>query len=160
MLCNTKHDIFFGTKIPKRRLPVETLDVEITNEGEFECVNFGKNLIVCSKILHHFIKGKIFPSPMETILAILSELESLESVVKLARKKCKEGLKTITKVEGSHVIQKININKNHCNKMLHSLGEINNNPIEVLVDMNTFMSINLSIAIVQELGIIHLIFSL
>lgn len=44
--------------------------------------------------------------------------------------------------------------------MLHSLGEINNNPIEGLVDTSTFMSINLSTTIVRELGIIHLIFGL
>jgi hypothetical protein len=127
---------------------------------KFKCVGFNKNPIVHSKILHHFIKGKIFLSPMEMILAILNELESLESLVKLARKKCKEGLKTInlTKVEGSHVIQRININKNHCNKMLHSLGEDNNNPIEGLVDTSVFMLINLLTAIVRELGIIYLIF--
>jgi len=88
MLCNIKHDIFFGTRIPKRRLPVETVDVEVTNEGEIVCVDSGKNPIICSKILHHFIKRNIFLFPMETILPILDELESLESLVKLARKKC------------------------------------------------------------------------
>jgi hypothetical protein len=34
MLCNTKHDIFFGASIPKRRLHVKTLDVEVINEGK------------------------------------------------------------------------------------------------------------------------------
>jgi hypothetical protein len=99
---------------------------------------------------------------MEIILTILDELESLESLVKLARKKCKEGLKTInlTKVEGSYVVQKININKNHCNKMLHSLGEISNNLIEGSIDTSAFMSINLSTIIVRKLGIIHLVFGL
>jgi hypothetical protein len=42
---------------------------------------------VRSKILSHFIKGKISLSPMETVLMILGELEHLESLVKLARKK-------------------------------------------------------------------------
>ncbi len=42
---------------------------------------------VKSKILAHFIKGKVSLSPMETILMIPGELEHLESLVKLARKK-------------------------------------------------------------------------
>jgi hypothetical protein len=46
---------------------------------------------------------------MESILAILGELESLESLVKLARKKHNEGLKTINliKVESFHTMQKL-----------------------------------------------------
>jgi hypothetical protein len=45
-LCGIKHDIFFGTKIPRRRLHVETLDVEVTDEGETPHVlDFGRNLI-------------------------------------------------------------------------------------------------------------------
>jgi hypothetical protein len=44
---------------------------------------------------------------MESILAILGELESLDCLVKLARKKHNESLKTInlTKVESSHTVQ-------------------------------------------------------
>jgi len=121
MLCGTKHDIFSRTKIQKRRLHVETLDVEVTNEGETKHVlDFNKNTNVHSKILHHFIKGKIFLSPMETILAILDELKYLESLVKLAKEKHDEGTKTVnfTKVEGMHVVRKININQNQCNKTL------------------------------------------
>jgi hypothetical protein len=42
---------------------------------------------VRSKIIFHdFIKGKIYLSPMEIILAVLKELEYLEGLVKLARK--------------------------------------------------------------------------
>lgn len=80
---------------------------------------------------------------MESILVILGELESLESLVKLARKKHDEGLKTInlTKVESSHVVQKININKSHYNKTLHLLVEINNHMVKGLVDMDTSMSV-------------------
>jgi len=71
-----------------------------------------------------------------------------------------EGLKIInrTKVEGSHAIHKININKNHCNKMLHSLREMSNNLIEGLVDTIASMSMNLLVTIIRELGIIHLVF--
>lgn len=47
-----------------------------------------------SKILFHFIKGKISLTPMETIFIILEELEYLEILVKLAgRKKDVEGQK-------------------------------------------------------------------
>ncbi len=118
----------------------------------------GKNSFVHSKILNHSIKGKISLSPMETILAILGELKSLKSLVKVIRKKHDEGLKTInlTKVERSHVIWRININKNHRNKMLHLFVEINNNLIESLVDIGVFMSI-ISVAIVWEIGIMHLV---
>jgi hypothetical protein len=120
-LCDTKHDIFSRTRIPKRRLHVETLDVEVGDEGETKYVlDFGRNPTIHCKILHHFIKGKISLSPMETILAIPNELESLEIMVKLARKKHDEGTKTtnLTKVEGMHVVCKIGINQNHGNKTL------------------------------------------
>jgi hypothetical protein len=48
-----------------------------------------------SKILTHFIKGKISLSLMETILSISNKVEYLESLVKLARKKRDESLKII-----------------------------------------------------------------
>jgi hypothetical protein len=134
--------------------------MEIAQEGESEHIDFARNLIIRSKILHHFIKGKISLSPMETILVIPSELESLESLVKLIRKKCDEGLKTInlTKVEGSHAIQIIIINKNYRSKMLHLLVEISNNLIKRLVDTGASMSI-MSTTFVRELGIMHLVSS-
>jgi hypothetical protein len=47
-----------------------------------------------SKISTHFIKGKISLSLMETILSIHSELEYLESLVKLTRKKRDDNIKT------------------------------------------------------------------
>jgi len=47
----------------------------------------GRETTVKSKILPHFIKGKISFSPMETVLMIPGELEHLESLVKLARRK-------------------------------------------------------------------------
>jgi hypothetical protein len=47
----------------------------------------GQGGVATSKILSHFIKGKISLSPMETILMILGELEHLESLVKLARRR-------------------------------------------------------------------------
>jgi hypothetical protein len=52
-----------------------------------------------SKILTHFIKGKISLSPMETILSILGKFEYLESLVKLTRKKRDESVKTTNLVK-------------------------------------------------------------
>ncbi len=40
-----------------------------------------------SKILSHFIKRKISLSPMETFLVIPGELEHLENLVRLVRRK-------------------------------------------------------------------------
>jgi len=70
----------------------------------------------------------------------------------LVRKKHDEGLKIINfiKVEGSHVVRKININKSHHNKMLHLL-------VEGLVDIGSLMSIMFTI-VVHELSITHLVF--
>ncbi len=45
--------------------------------------NFGAR----SKILQHFMKGQIFLTPMATIMKILGELEYLERLVKLARRR-------------------------------------------------------------------------
>jgi hypothetical protein len=56
---------------------------EVQGEG----TGVGRETTVKSKILSHFIKGKISFSPMETILMIPGELEHLESLVKLARRK-------------------------------------------------------------------------
>jgi hypothetical protein len=81
----------------------------------------------------------------------------LESLVKLAKKKKDEGLKSInlTKVEGPPTVYRINIHKNSHNKTLHLLVELNNNLLEGLVDIGASMSIMFTI-VVRELGIVHL----
>jgi hypothetical protein len=56
---------------------------EIAGEG----IGVKRETTVKSKILSHFIKGKISLSLMETILIIPGELEHLESLVKLARRR-------------------------------------------------------------------------
>ncbi len=68
--------------------------VEVAPEGAVpvleavgERVGASWDTSVRSKILAHFIKGKISLSPMETIRMIPGELEHLESLVKLARRK-------------------------------------------------------------------------
>jgi hypothetical protein len=54
---------------------------EATREG----TQVNKKTSVMSKVLSHFIKGKISLSPMETILMIPGELEHLESLIILIR---------------------------------------------------------------------------
>jgi hypothetical protein len=53
--------------------------------GDGASVNWDTS--VRSKILAHFIKGKFSFSPMETILMIPGEVEHLESLVRLVRRK-------------------------------------------------------------------------
>jgi predicted aspartyl protease len=82
----------------------------------------------------------------------------LESLVKLAKKKKDEGLKSInlTKVEGPPTVYRINIHKNSHNKTLHLLVKLNNNLLEGLVDIGASMLI-MSTTVVHELGIVHLV---
>jgi len=56
-----------------------------TPEAVKEEIRVNWETLARSKILSHFIKGKISLSLMETILMILGELEHLESLVRLAR---------------------------------------------------------------------------
>jgi hypothetical protein len=92
-------------------------------------------------------------------LAILGELELLESMVKLARNKWDVGLKLVNfaKVEKSHSLRKISINKNHCSKTLHLLVEISNNLVKGLVDINISMLV-MSTIVAHKFGMMHLLF--
>ncbi len=65
-----------GAHVPKGDLTWKK-DAEIRLE---------KDVVVRSKILTHFIKGKISLTPLETILIIPGELEYLEGLVKLTRR--------------------------------------------------------------------------
>jgi len=55
-------------------------------EKKHRGANMGAKAAMKSKILSHFIKGKISLISMETILIIPGELEYLEGLVKLARR--------------------------------------------------------------------------
>lgn len=74
---------------------MESPNVKIIKDTKVEHVDAGRNFTIRLKIFTHFIKGKVYLSPIETILAIFGELESLESLVKLAWKKHDDGLKSI-----------------------------------------------------------------
>ncbi len=117
-----------------------------------------RDTIVRSKILSHFVKGKISLSPMETVLMIPGELEHLESLVKLARrKKDAESVNEQVSV-ASHVptIRRLCVNKTSRSKTLHLSVEINRYIIEGLVDTGASMSV-MAAAVVREMGMMHLI---
>jgi predicted aspartyl protease len=113
---------------------------------------------VKSKILSHFIKGKISLSPMETILMIPGKLEHLESLVKLARRRkdSEANENQVSMVSAVPTLRKICINKTHQSKTLHLLVEINNYIVEGLVDTGASMSI-MAVVVVRELGMMHLV---
>ncbi len=157
-LCGNEN-AFSYTRVPKRRIHVDVTPGGIAPvpEVEREGAGMSKDVSVKSKILSHFIKGKISLSPMETVLMIPGELEHLESLVKLARRK-KDSETTenqVSVVSATHSLRKICVSKTHRSKTLHLPVEISDCIIEGLVDTGASMSI-LVVAVVRELGIMHL----
>jgi len=145
--------------VPRRRTPIDVAPggVAPIPEAKREGVGANRDASVKSKILSHFIKGKIPLSPMETILMIPRELEHLESLVKLARKK-KDSETTenqVSVVSALPSLRKVCVNKTHRSKTLHLPVEISNCIVEGLVDTGASMSI-VAAVVVRELGIMHL----
>jgi len=124
--------------------------------GEGTIVN--RENSVRSKILSHFIKGKISLTPMETVLMIPGELEHLESLMKLARrKKDAEAVNDqVSMVSTTPTLRRICINKTHRSKTLHLPMEMNSYVVEGLVDTGASMSV-MDAVVVRELGIMHLV---
>jgi hypothetical protein len=158
-LCGNE-SLFSYTRVPRRRTLVE---VAPERAGPIlkvirEEIGAGRDTSVRSKILSHFIKGKISLSPMETILMIPGELENLESLVKLARRKrdSETTENQVSVVSAIPSLRKIYINKTHQSKTLHLLVEISNYVVEGLVDTGASMSV-MATAIVKELGMMHLV---
>jgi hypothetical protein len=84
-LC--EHDNLFSyTKVPRKRMPIDIAPggVVPTLKATGDGLGVNWDTTIRSKILSHFIKGKISLSPMETILMILKQLEQLESLIRLA----------------------------------------------------------------------------
>jgi hypothetical protein len=73
-VCGNDQHVFSWVRIPKRKLPIVANLVEeqeeMIAEDEQRRANLGFEAAVKSKFLSHFIKGKIFLTPMETILVI------------------------------------------------------------------------------------------
>jgi predicted aspartyl protease len=158
-LCGNEN-AFSYTCVPRRRTPVDVTSGGIAPvpEAEREGASMSRDVSVKSKILSHFIKGKISLSPMETVLMILGELEHLESLVKLARRK-KDSETTenqVSVVSATPSLWKISVSKTHRSKTLHLPVEISDYIIEGLVDTGASMSV-LAAAIVRDLGIMHLV---
>jgi len=158
-LCG-KENIFSYTRVPRRRMPVEVAPggAVPSPEAAREGTGVNRETSVRSKILSHFIKGKISLTPMETVLMIPGELEHLESLVKLARrKKDAEAISDqVSMVSTAPTLRRICINKTHRSKTLHLLVEINSYVVEGLIDTGASMSIMATI-VVRELGIMHLV---
>jgi predicted aspartyl protease len=158
-LCGNEN-AFSYTRVPRRRTPVDVTPGGIAPvpEAEREGAGMSREAPVKSKILSHFIKGKISLSPMETVLMIPGELEHLESLVKLARRKrdSETTENQVSVVSATPSLRKICVSKMHRSKTLHLPVEINDCIIEGLVDTGASMSI-LAAAVVKELGIMHLV---
>jgi predicted aspartyl protease len=158
-LCGDEK-VFSYTRVPRRRMPIEVAPTgnvpspEIAGEG----IGVSRETTIKSKILSHFIKGKISLSPMETILMIPGELEHLESLVKLARRK--KDAETVTDqvsvVSPVPAIRRICVNKTNKSKTFHLPVEINRYVIEGLVDTGASMSV-MAADVVKEMGMMHLV---
>jgi predicted aspartyl protease len=141
--------------MPVKMAPTDNVpSPEVQGEG----TGVSRENTVKSKILSHFIKGKISLSPMETILMIPGELEHLESLVKLARrKKDAETMNDqVSVVSPVPAIRRICVNKTNRSKTLHLPVEINRYVVEGLVDTGASMSV-MVVVVVRELGMMHLI---
>jgi len=92
------------------------------------------------------------------MLIILGELEYIESLVKLAkRKKDVEVNKyQVVIIHPIHTIRRVNVNKANCNKTHHLVMEINQALIERLVDRGTSMLV-MAASFAKELGIMHVV---
>jgi hypothetical protein len=104
--------------------------------------------------------GKISFTPMETILIISKELEYLEGLVKLARRR-----KDVETAQSQMVviipipnIRRVCINKMNCSKMFHLVVEINQALLERLVNIGASMSIMATSMVKKLSNLRHLIF--
>ncbi len=89
---------------------------------------------------------------------IPGELEHLESLVKLARRKrdSEATENQVSVVSAIPSLRKICINKTHRSKTLHLLVEISNYVVEGMVDTRASMFV-MAAVVVRELGIMHLV---
>jgi predicted aspartyl protease len=158
-LCGDEN-VFSYTRVPRRRMPVELTPAGVVPQAEVAeddgVVN--RESSIRSKILSHFIKGKVSLTPMETVMMIPGELEQLENLVKVARRKRDaetEGTQ-VSLVSASPTLRRICVNKTHRSKTLHLSVEINGYLIKGLVDTGASMSV-MAAMVVREMGMMHLV---
>jgi hypothetical protein len=91
-------------------------------------------------------------------LLIPGELEHLESLVKLARRKKDSEVNEnqVSMVSAVPTLKRIYIYKTHRSKTLHLLVEINNYIVEGLVDKGASMTV-MAAVVVRELRMMHLV---
>jgi predicted aspartyl protease len=158
-LCGNEN-VFSYTRVPRRRMPIEVAPVGagLSSEAEGENTGMNRENSVRSKILSHFINGKVSMTPMETVLMIPGELEHLENLVKVARKKkdAEAVNNQVSMVLAAPTLRRIYINKTHRSKTLHLLMEVNNYLVEGLVDTRASMSV-MAATVIRELGLMHMV---
>jgi hypothetical protein len=156
-LCRSEN-LFSYTRVPKRKMPIEVAPTGTvpTHEATMEGARANREESVRLKILSHFIKGKISLTPMETMMMIPGELEHLESLLKVARKKkdVEAASNLVSMVSAAPTLRRICINKTHRSKTLHLSVEVNNYLVEGLVDIGASMSV-MAATVVRELGRMH-----
>jgi hypothetical protein len=159
-LCGDEN-LFSHTRVLRRRMPVEVAPTGTIPPPEAAVEGAGVNWedSVRSKILSHFIEGKISLTPMETVMMIPGELEHLESLVKVAIKKkdAEAANNQVSMVSAAPTLRRICINKTHRSKTLHLSVEVNNYLVQGLVDTGASMSA-MAAAVVRELGLMHLVY--
>jgi predicted aspartyl protease len=158
-LCGNEN-IFSYTRVPRRRMPVEVApaSTEPSPEAKGQGRGMNRENSVRSKILSHFIKGKVSLTPMETVLMIPGKLEHLENLVKVARKKkdVEAANNQVSMVSVAPTLRRICINKTHRSKTLHLSVEVNSYLVEGLVDTGASISV-MAAVVVRELGLMHLV---
>ncbi len=89
---------------------------------------------------------------------IPGELEHLENLVKLARRKrdSEANENQVSLLSTIPSLRKICVNKTHRSKTLHLPVEINNYVVEGLVDTGASMSV-MAATVVREMGMMHLV---
>ncbi len=130
----------------------------LTADATIERAGTNREESVKSKILSHFVKGKVSLTPMETVMMIPRELEHLENLVKVARRKkdTEDANTQVSMVSAVPALRRLCINKTHRSKTLHLSVEVNQCLIEGLVDTGASMSV-IAAVIVRELGLMHLV---
>jgi hypothetical protein len=158
-LCGSEK-LFSYIRVPRRRNPVEVTPTASGLIADATIVGAEGNRegSVKSKILSHFIKGKVSLTPMETVMMIPGELEHLKNLVKVARRKkdAKAANTQVTMVLAVPTLRRMCISKTHGSKTLHLSVEVNQCLIEGLVDTKASMSV-MAAAVVRELGLMHLV---
>jgi len=158
-LCGSEN-LFSYTRVPRRRMLVEVTPAAfgLTADATIEKAGANQEKSVKSKILSHFVKGKVSLTPMETVMMIPGELEHLENLVKVARRKkdTEDANTQVSMVSAVPALRRLCINKTHRSKTLHLSVEMNQCLIEGLVDTGASMSIMVA-AVVRELGLMHLV---